>query len=181
MEYQRMAGKFLYKTSLALGVLLVLTVVGVIVYFHYDYQNTLNATKASMVSKAPINQVQTSNLQLEATTTGGCPPTVCYTLSGQIKNSSAYPFTMAVGPLDAYDCPTNTITADCAHIGQDIDVVLAVQGNNSYAEFAPNQVREASGFAELDGMPPVQGHFLWTYTITQLQEISLSNPLLFAQ
>jgi len=166
-----MTGKFSYKIPLALGALFVLIVVGAIVYSHYAWQKGLSDFEASLVSKTPIDQVQTSNLQLDATTTGGCPPTVCYELSAEIKNDSAYPFNWITGALNAYDCPTETINADCTQIGQDTDVILTMDSEVVGDDFPPNQVREASGWVELDGMPPVKGYFLWTYTITQLQEM----------
>jgi hypothetical protein len=162
-----------YRIPIVAGALLLLIVLGVIAYSHSKNTSGAAAFPGPFLAQTQPDQVQASNLQLKKSTE--CSVS-CYELTGEIKNNSAYPFNMVVGTVDAYDCPTGTITADCTHIGQNTFTVLEVQEGGSLTpntvlmEFPPNQVREAFGEVELDGMPPVQGHFLWSFTITQLQE-----------
>ena len=109
-----------------------------------------------------ISQVQIENLQLGKMSYGLSG----YQLTGKVTNNSSTPFQGIDMTIEAYDCPGETINSDCTHIGENKNVLVLVEGN-SYGEFPPNQVREAQAVAvDLSGMPPIQGNFLWSYTVT---------------
>ncbi len=100
----------------------------------------------------PINQIQLTNVRLGQ---GNFRE-----LSGEARNNSSYELTGINLVVKAFDCPTDSITADCVTIGQDNNVSI-------YIDVPPNQVRGiSSAYVSLNDMPPIKGRFLWSYDIT---------------
>lgn len=85
-----------------------------------------------------------------------------YNLTGAVQNNSSHELTGVTLDVKAYDCPTNTITSDCATIGEDtnVDILITVPAG---------QIREITNdddFVSLYDMPPIRNIFLWNYSIT---------------
>lgn len=89
-----------------------------------------------------------------------------YNLIATVTNNSAYPLRYIVATVEAYDCPTYTLEPSCSHIGEDTKINLFIQ-NDTSAQIPSDQTREMEGGVYLGGMPPINGHFVWTYSITK--------------
>jgi hypothetical protein len=44
---------------------------------------------------------------------------------------------------------------------------LTVDGQ-IFGQIPPGQVREVSSYVDLSGIPPIQGHFLWSYKLISI-------------
>lgn len=86
-----------------------------------------------------------------------------YSLSGQIKNNSDHELTDIVLDVKAFDCPTSSITSACNTIGEDKNAYF-------FVDVPAGQVRSMSdSFVSFGDMPPVQGQFLWSYSIVEIK------------
>ncbi len=104
-------------------------------------------------SLIPTNQIAISNLQLGQQYGS-------YALSGEVTNNSDHELTGITLDVKAYDCPGSSITSNCTTIGED-------QSAYFFTNIPSGQERSISdSFVSFGDMPPVQGQFLWSYTIT---------------
>jgi hypothetical protein len=119
--------------------------------------------------QVPISQIQVTNLTLGNNNKNVF---VGHDLTGTVTNYSDYPINYIVLTVEAYDCPGEVINSGCSHIGEDKGVDLFIDGD-TYAQIPPGQTREMSSpLVDLGGMPPIQGNFLWSYTITGVYQYS---------
>ena len=148
------------STWISLGVVGVILLI--IIFSSGQNSNSNNQATTQKIPSIPVSQVQIDNLKLGKQ----CCGLTGYQLTGKITNNSSLSFEGVDVTVEAYDCPDETISSACAHIGEDKNILLFVDGNTG-GQFPPEQVREASGIVSgLSGMPPIQGNFLWSYTVT---------------
>jgi hypothetical protein len=138
------------KSALKIGGVLVLVAVVGVASIIYSSNQKQEAAK----SLIPLNQVELNNLRLSKSFS-------LFQLFGEVKNNSTHRLQSITLSVKAYDCPNNTITADCQIIGEDGNVY-------TYINVPPNQVRALNGvtYVHLDNMPKVKGTFLWSYDLT---------------
>ena len=169
------------KSSAAPAVIIVLIVIIGIFILSAVFGSQGSATQSAQSSTTD----QTQQNQVEAQSTPNRIPTedisvdgiilapagVDYNLIGTMTNNSPYPINNIDVTVEAYDCPTYSIEPSCSHIGEDTNVDMFIQ-NNLYGQIPPGQTREMEGAVYLNGMPPINGHFVWTYTITGAHQFS---------
>lgn len=137
----------------------------IVVAFWWIYVSSSNEQKAaeSLISPA---QLELINLQLFRPSSGGYGYVTSsgYNLTGEIKNNSSHTLTSANVAISAYDCPSDTIDAQCETIGES-DVYLSIT-------VPPHQRRSITNeTAYFNDMPSIKGNFLWSYEITETRAI----------
>jgi hypothetical protein len=149
------------------GIIVVLA----IIIFSSSGQNSNATTQVVPTTQIPpisLSQVQITPLKIDCAYGGGFPncSNEFFSISGEVTNNSSKPFDTINLIVEAYDCPSTTITSNCTHIGEDKSAFLEVSGGDGLADFPSGQTKEATGQAFLVGLPPIQGNFVWNYTIT---------------
>jgi hypothetical protein len=88
-----------------------------------------------------------------------------YRLEGEVTNNSSHTLTRMTFVVTAYDCPADTITAQCLTVGQDDDV-------SSFVTVPGGQVRAFDAMVSLTSMPAIKHNFLWSYSLKVVEGVN---------